>query len=73
MERSLNEDTLPLFRGSDYEIKDWAAGNMNWSDVKHAANQVKAAQLDQDFVGSWINGEKEVVGEPAAQETPDHG
>lgn len=29
VDRSLAEDTLPLFEQDDYEIWDWLAGNMN--------------------------------------------
>lgn len=56
--RSLAEDTLPLFRADDYEIKDWAANNMNWSDVQHAARCVTPG--DVDFDEGWANGEKGV-------------
>jgi endogenous inhibitor of DNA gyrase (YacG/DUF329 family) len=55
---SLAEDTLPLFRSDDFEIEDWAANNMNWSDVQYAARCVSAGD-DVDF-GEWVNGDKEV-------------
>ena len=32
IERSLIEDTLPLFKSDPYEIVDWAQNNMNASD-----------------------------------------
>lgn len=57
---SLMEDTIPLFESDDYEIKDWAAGNMNWSDVADYAEKV-GTQDDPDFQEGWVNGEKEVV------------
>ena len=41
VEKSLNEDTLPLFKESDFEVKDWAACNMNWSDVESFAVMVE--------------------------------
>ncbi|QMN68085.1 hypothetical protein HVW65_14420 [Citrobacter freundii] len=56
--RSLAEDTLPLFRSDDFEIEDWAANNMNWSDVQHAAKCVSLG--DVDFQEGWVNGDKEV-------------
>ncbi len=63
VERSLAEDTIPLFESDDYEIKDWAANNMNWSDVKREAKKLKDAMplLPSDFHEAWVNGEKEVV------------
>lgn len=54
--RSLAEDTMPLFRADDFEIEDWAANNMNWSDVSHAARCVTAGDVDYD--DGWANGEK---------------
>ncbi|EOZ5069331.1 hypothetical protein ACQRVR_004823 [Enterobacter cloacae] len=56
--RSLAEDTLPLFRSDDFEIEDWAANNMNWSDVQHAAKCIYPG--DVDFQEGWVNGDKEV-------------
>jgi len=58
--RSLNEDTLPLFKEDDYEIKDWAAGNMDWDDVSHAAVKVTGTP-EPDYQEGWVNGEKEVI------------
>lgn len=60
VERSLVEDTLPLFDGDVFEIKDWAANNMNWSDVKRAATKLRDPDplTDADFQEAWVNGEK---------------
>lgn len=33
VKKCMELDTMPLF-SDDYEILDWASGNMNWSDVK---------------------------------------
>ena len=56
VERSLNEDTLPLFEGDSYEIEDWATNNMNWSDV---ADQAECWQQPQrNYQEGWLNGEK---------------
>jgi hypothetical protein len=58
--RSLAEDTDPLFRDSEYEIKDWAVGNMNWSDVAHAAYLLRppAPLTDADRQDAWNSGAK---------------
>jgi len=56
--RSMAEDTAPLFKVSDLEIEDWAANNMNWSDVSHAARCVSPG--DVDFQEGWVNGGKQV-------------
>lgn len=60
IEKSLTEDTLPLFESDDYEIEDWAANNMDWSDVQAHARMVEPA-ADADYQEGWVNGEKEVV------------
>ena len=65
VERSMAEDTMPLFESDDYEVKDWAANNMNWSDVKDHAT---LASLPEDSEAShqegWINGEYEIIDKP---------
>lgn len=52
-EKSLNEDTIPLFESDDYEVKDWAINNMNWSEVKEFA--VKIGESDIDMQKEWVN------------------
>lgn len=65
IERSINEDTLPLFRDDAYSIKDWAANNMNWDDVCLDAVQVQDPVTPApDFQECWVNGDKEVTGTP---------
>lgn len=60
VQRSLNEDTLPLFQSAPFEIEDWAANNMNWDDVKaHAFMHLQSPGTD--FQEGWVNGEKEVI------------
>lgn len=63
IERSLKDDTMPLFEDHDYEIKDWACNNMNWSDVKDHAAKVsdQAPMTEDDFQEGWCNGDKEIV------------
>lgn len=58
--RSFREDTAPLFAQDHYEIKDWAANNMNWSDVVHDAELIPNTG-QTDFQEGWINGHKEIV------------
>lgn len=60
--QSLVEDTLPLFADDEYEIKEWAANNMNWDDVKHAAVCVDTIHVEPDYQDGWINGPKKVIG-----------
>lgn len=60
IERSLAEDTLPLFKDSDYEVTDWAVNNMNWPDVAHAAYLLRppAPLTDRDKQHAWNSGDK---------------
>ena len=60
IEKSLAEDTLPLFE-DDFEITDWAANNMNWSDVKDQAVRMAESEPDPDYQEGWVNGDKELV------------
>ncbi|WP_168377819.1 hypothetical protein [Acinetobacter cumulans] len=55
---SLNEDTSPLFEEDEYEIHDWAANNLNFSDVKGVAKMVSPP--DVDYEDGWANGEYEI-------------
>jgi ATP sulfurylase len=59
VELSLKEDTIPLFELDEYEIIDWAAGNMNWSDVKDVAVCIK--QPNPNYQNGWVNGTKKVT------------
>lgn len=54
LDRSLQEDTVPLFEADEYEIEDWAKNNMSWSDVVSFASQIKAPEID--FEDGWVNG-----------------
>ncbi len=57
VERSLAEDTIPLFESSDYEIEDWAVNNMNWEDFD--GHQVKLEDAPPpDFQEAWLSGPK---------------
>lgn len=59
IERSLAEDTIPLFDDDEYEVEDWAANNMNWKDVEAHARKLQDAQTD--FQEGWVNGDKAVI------------
>ncbi len=61
IERSLAEDTLPLFESDDYEIHEWAVNNMNWCDFD--GHQVKVSDAPRpDFQEAWMSGDKGFVG-----------
>jgi hypothetical protein len=60
VERSLHEDTLPLFNAQGFEIEDWAKNNMDWSDVEtHAIREVEADR-EKERVDGWSDGEVEI-------------
>ncbi len=62
LQRSLDEDTYPLFESDESEIHDWASNNMNWSDVRSYAWKIKDRKplTERDFQEAWVNGEHEV-------------
>jgi len=60
VELSMANDTIPLFESDDYEVEDWAANNMNWSDVEAQAKKLQDANAP-DFQEAWVNGEKAVI------------
>ena len=45
------------------ELIDWAANNMNWSEVKEFAKKIKEADpiLEDAFEECWRNGEREII------------
>lgn len=57
--KSLEEDTAPLFEDDEYEIEDWAKNNMNWSDVEHSATRIESG--DFDYQDAWCNSEAEIL------------
>lgn len=54
VEKSLKEDTLPLFDLDSGAIHDWAQNNMNWKEVQQYAVKVKDSVID--YQEGWING-----------------
>lgn len=59
-ERSLNEDTMPLFREDPSEVSDWAQNNMDWKDVSDKAVLIKSGDA-VDHQEGWVNGRSKVV------------
>lgn len=59
IERSLTEDTIPLFESDEYEIIDWASENMNWVDIEEFAVCIKPPTVD--YQEGWLNGNKKVT------------
>ena len=45
---------------NDGVLMDWAAGDMDWSDVKSTARKVITGD-EVDYQEGWVNGDKEVV------------
>lgn len=57
VEKSLKEDTIPLFESDTDEIEDWAVNNMDWADFN--GHQIKVSNPPPvDFQSGWIDGEK---------------
>jgi len=54
------EDELTFALSDDYELKDWAANNMDWVYVKDYAKKVEEV-AEVDFHEGWINGDQEIV------------
>ena len=48
------EDTTGLFKDDSWNIKDWAANNMNWPDVQRHAKLIRFTPPDE---GQWYDGE----------------
>lgn len=67
-ERSLAEDTLPLFAGAEgeAEIEDWAIASMDWADIKPHLRKIRdTAPLDDAALeDGWNDG-------PLIVEAPD--
>jgi hypothetical protein len=58
---SLTCDTNILFSSDPFEIEDWAANNMNWSDVYRFAVKASDGEDVVDYQDGWVNGEKELL------------
>jgi len=47
----------------DYDIRDWAAGNMDWSDVRDKAVlfSLRPPMTPSEWQEGWVNGKKRIV------------
>ncbi len=62
LQRSLAEDTVPLFAADAYEVHDWAANNLDWAEVRAIAVQVAPAEIDHE--AGWANGAYRITAPP---------
>jgi len=46
-----------------YELKDWAANNMDWDEVEKYATKAadRRPMTADEFQEGWVNGEKEII------------
>ncbi len=42
-------------------LLDWAANNMNWSDVEGVAKLYRKPDQEVDYQEGWVNGDKTVI------------
>jgi hypothetical protein len=63
VEKCFNEHSLPLLLENPSEVWEWAAGNMNWSDVEAVAQLVSGvgSSTAADYQDGWVNGPHAVV------------
>jgi hypothetical protein len=54
------EEVLRETLEDDYELKDWAVGNMNWEDVVKWATRVQGPK-GVDMQKEWLSCDKKVV------------
>lgn len=61
--KSLDEDTWPLFMEDKAEVLDWASNNMDWSDVARFAvlGSPPRPMTEDDFNDGWCNGAKRIA------------
>jgi hypothetical protein len=64
VERSLAEDTMPLFVQSPGQIIDWASNQTNWEDLAPHAVRVPTPPVVVDYEDEWCNAELNVIREP---------
>lgn len=61
VERSLREDTEPLFEESPFDVYDWVGNQMDWEDVEyHIVKAVDAPPIDLSK-GWYTANEKQIV------------
>lgn len=50
------------FENGIYNLKEWAANNMNWSDVVSVAKKAELIPMPPpDYQEGWVNGHKEIL------------
>lgn len=57
-----NEDTIGLFTDDSWNIQDWAANNMNWSELEPHARMIRFTPPD---MAQWHDGEVTYHDQPA--------
>lgn len=57
VERSLAEDTLPLFESDTFAIEDWAANDMNWDELEPYAREIRTPK-PPNYAAAWRMGRK---------------
>lgn len=55
------DDEFQYAMEDDSILFDWAAGNMNWDDVKEYATQFFPPDTEANFQEGWVNGDKKTV------------
>lgn len=60
IEKSLAEDTIPLFEENEDEIIDWAKDNMKFADVCKFAT-VCSREVKPNFEQEWINNDVKLL------------
>ena len=63
------EEEFEFTLKDEYELEDWAANNMNWSEVAKYARRADERTPEVDFQEGWINGEKRRITHPASPDT----
>lgn len=74
VEKCYTEHSLPLLLSDAKELWEYAAGNMDWADVKAVAWIVRgvAPTAEADFQEGWVNGDHQVVEVTEIQEDTRH-
>lgn len=61
IQRSLDEDTIPLFLQDGYEILDFATGNMDWYELEDFATSRPKPVTKDDMQNLWVSARKRIV------------
>lgn len=55
------DDEVAFCLSDEYELKDWASNNMNWSDVIAVADRIPDEPVECDYERAWVNAGKEIL------------